>query len=86
MPKTPKDLTPLQQAALGVAISLAGLGVALACGTGSQPLFALERCQLEALRVLPSDPKMATVYDVADIVERIRACRLEHGPRVDAGP
>ncbi len=36
----------------------------------------LVRCQLDALKVLPEDPKQVTVADALDLVGRIRACRM----------
>ena len=72
------QLSPVQQAALGVAISLASLAVAFgACGVGSANLPAVIQCQLDALKVLPKDPAMATPYDAVDIIHRIRACKRE---------
>lgn len=85
MPLQPKDLTPLQQVVLGVAVSLAGLALAIACGTGTQSIPLLVQCQLDALRVLPADPNMATKADAIDVAQRILSCRRTfHTP--DAGP
>ena len=39
------------------------------------------QCKLDALRVLPEDPKQATVADAVDLISRIKAC---HEP-ADAG-
>lgn len=77
-PNEPKDLTARQQVLLGACLSVAAIVVAFACGTGTQSLPMLVQCQLDALKILPDDPKMATVYDVADIVERVRACHRQH--------
>jgi len=62
----------LREIALGVVIGMVVLGLPLACGGGLSPLV---RCQLDALKVLPDDPGMVTVYDAVDIVGRLRACR-----------
>jgi hypothetical protein len=71
----------LREIALGVVVGMVALGLPLACGgAGVTPLV---RCKLEALRILPDDPAMVTVYDVADIVERVRACRRTES---DGGP
>jgi hypothetical protein len=56
------------------------LVLSLACSSGLSPVV---RCKLEAVRVLPDDPMQATVYDAADLVERLRAC---HRLEADGGP
>jgi succinyl-CoA synthetase alpha subunit len=71
------------QIAILVALAGVGVGVPLACGVGAQRIPAVIQCEIDALKVLPKDPQMATVYDARDLVERVRACTLEHG---DAGP
>ncbi len=71
----------LREIAAGVAIGLTCLGLPLACGS---ELPALVRCKLDALRVLPDDPGMATAYDAVDVIERIGACRHAFGDG-DAG-
>lgn len=83
MRQVPKDtgVSPLVQIIVGALLGLVVLGVPLSCGSGTQ-LTALMRCKLEALRMLPADPGMATVYDAADLVERIHACHRVEG---DAG-
>lgn len=58
------------------------LGLAWAC-SGSQQSSALVRCQLDALKVLPEDVGMITVYDAIDIYERVHACHRQH--TADAG-
>lgn len=64
--------------------TLLGLGLfcvtQVACGGGLPPIV---RCKLEALRVLPDDPGMVTVYDAVDVVERVKAC---HRAQADGGP
>jgi hypothetical protein len=69
----------LREIALGMVIGMCALGLPMACTSGRLP--ELVRCQLSALEILPDDPKMATVYDAADVILRIRACHAEH----DAG-
>lgn len=79
MTQPPKDLTRGQQAILGAVICSVALGLHWACGGATaQNLPAFVQCQLDALKVLPEDPNMVTVYDAADIVERVRSCRLSH--------
>lgn len=34
----------------------------------------LVKCKLDALKVLPEDPKQVTVADAIDVVSRIKAC------------
>lgn len=60
-----------------VLVSVLG-GAAHGCAGGQ--LSPLVRCKLEALKVLPEDPRNATVYDAVDVIERVRACH-----RADAG-
>lgn len=68
---------PIVQIAAGLVVALLAFGLApAACGAGGQ-LTPLMRCKLDALKILPKDPAMATPYDVADIVTRIRACHEE---------
>lgn len=59
---------------LGVLMAFAAFGLATACSPSTLPELA--RCKLEALRVLPRDPGMATVYDAVDAIERLNACHL----------
>lgn len=63
---------------LGVLAFFLASGFVAACGTTP----VLIECQLAALRVLPEDPEMVTVYDAIDVVRRVKACR--HAP--DGGP
>lgn len=68
----------LREIAVGVLVGLCVLGpLCLACGNS-----ALVQCKLEALKVLPEDPGMVTLYDAVDIVERVRAC---HRSEADGG-
>lgn len=75
---------PLTQIAVGAAVSLAFLAT-LGAGCGSQsvnlpPQVAqVALCKLDALRVLPSDPKMVTPYDIEDLVGRLQACKAMAG-------
>lgn len=63
---------PLRQILLGSVLCLVTLGpLVVACGGGLSPVV---RCKLEALRVLPKDPLMVTIYDGVDVVERVNAC------------
>jgi hypothetical protein len=64
----------IQDIAAGFVVGLCVLGTLAmpACGTAITP--QLVQCKLEALRVLPADPKMATVYDAVEIIERVKAC------------
>lgn len=60
----------LREIALGMLIGV-GLFVPFACGGGVSPLV---RCKLDALKVLPDDPGMVTIYDAVDVIERVKAC------------
>ena len=51
--------------------------------TASGQLTPVMQCKLDALKVLPSDPLNATVYDAVDVIQRVRACSRSHPP--DAG-
>lgn len=63
----------LREIAFGVVIVMVALGLPLACGgAGVSPLV---RCQLEALKILPADPDMVTVFDAVDVTQRLRECR-----------
>jgi hypothetical protein len=66
----------LREIALGALIGMCALGLPLACTSGKLP--ELVRCQLSALEVLPDDPRMVTVMDAIDVVERVRACHVAH--------
>jgi hypothetical protein len=69
--------------ALGLGLVVGAAVGALAVGCSSTPLPpvqeipALIRCQLSSLSVLPGDPRMATVYDAVDVIERLRACERQ---------
>ena len=62
--------------------TIAGLGIfgwavlaANASGCGQAAITPqLVQCKLDALRVLPEDPKQATVADAIDLIGRIKAC------------
>lgn len=68
---------PLAQIAIGVVIGLFVFGIPLACAGGA--LSPRLRCHLDALKVLPNDPLMATVYDAVDVIERVQACNRTLG-------
>lgn len=80
VPQTPG---PAKQIAIGAALSLLTFGALNlflnGCGAAVTP--QLVECKLNALKVLPRDPKMVTPYDLEDLVNRVNAC--EAGP--DAG-
>lgn len=70
----------LREIAAGTVIGLVVFGWLTAClGGGLSPLV---RCKLEALKVLPDDPGMVSVYDGIDLVERLNAC---HRAEADGG-
>lgn len=75
-------MSAVRQILLGAMISLVAFGVPMAACSGEQ-LTALVRCKLDALRVLPKDPHMATPYDAVDVIERVNACERAEA---DAGP
>jgi len=58
---------------------LFGLVSFLASGCGSP---AILQCRLEAVKVLPDDPRQLTPYDIEDLVSRLHACKNPG----DAGP
>lgn len=71
-------------AAHAVIAFVTGLMIAFvpwACGAGAQ-LTPVNRCRLSALEILPKDPKMATVYDAVDVIERMLSCERD----ADGGP
>lgn len=74
----------LREIALGAVVGMCVLGLPLACTSGRLP--ELVRCQLSALEILPNDPKMATIYDAIDVIERVRACHAEHVGRDGGAP
>lgn len=74
-------MRPRSLAAVGAVLSTV-LGIAWACTSSSQS-SALVRCQLDALKVLPEDVGMVTVYDAIDVWERVHACHRQH--TADAG-
>lgn len=51
------------------------LGCIVGCGAAQ-----VERCQLDALRILPDDPLQVTPYDAVDLVNRIHACKEPSAP------
>lgn len=71
--------SPLVQVAAGFVIGLVALGPA-ACGSAHGRLPPVVECKLAALKVLPTDPMQATVYDAVDVIERVGECdRLSDG-------
>lgn len=66
--------TPSQHVAYGALLGLALFGcLALAaqgCGTASTVIA----CKLDALKVLPEDPRMVTPFDAVDLVNRLNEC------------
>ena len=76
---------PLAQIGIGLVLGLAAFGVPMACGAGGT-LTPLMQCKLDALRVLPTDPLMVTVFDSVDMVERINACHRTGADGADGGP
>ncbi len=59
-----------------------GLALALSAAACGSPQLA--RCQLGALRVLPTDREQVTLGDLRDVVGRLRACESPAAP--DGGP
>lgn len=68
-------MRPRSLAVVGAVLS-AVLGIVWAC-TSSTQSSALVRCQLDALKVLPEDVGMITVYDAIDVWERVHACKRQ---------
>jgi hypothetical protein len=62
----------VRKVSIGVLIGIGAMWFAVACGVGG--LSPVARCKLDALKVLPSDPRQATLGDAIDIIERVRAC------------
>ncbi len=77
---TKPGVHPVAQIAGAIAATLLAV-VATRCTAGGQ-LTPVMACRLDALKVLPSDPLNATVYDAVDVIQRVRACDRQHG---DAG-
>lgn len=73
VPQTP---SPAQQITIGAGLSLLVFGALLMFlnGCGASVNSQVVQCKLDALRVLPSDPMMATPYDAVDLIERIKKC------------
>jgi len=75
VPETPG---PARQVVIGAAVSVVAftlLALMLnGCGAAT-PL--LVQCKLDALKILPDDPRMVTPWDAVDLVNRIKAC---HAP------
>lgn len=71
----PHVTTPSQHVAYGALLGLAIFGslslVAQGCATNSSVIA----CKLDALKVLPEDPRMVTPYDAVDLVKRLNECR-----------
>lgn len=67
----------LRQITWGFVVGYIGLLALSACGASQ-----LVECRLQAIRALPEDPEMVTVYDAIDTVKRLRACKVAG----DAGP
>jgi hypothetical protein len=44
------------------------------CGAATPQLI---QCKLDALKVLPDDPKMVTPYDGEDLINRLHACERD---------
>lgn len=65
----------IQDIAVGFTISILALGTVTVPGCGTAVTPQLVQCKLEALRVLPADPKMVTPYDIEDLVHRLNTCR-----------
>lgn len=67
---------------VAVVMVMAALEALAGCGAAVTP--QLVQCKLDALRVLPSDPKMFTPYDGEDLINRLKACESAAAPG-DAG-
>ena len=67
---------PIAQILAG-AVVLAATLLVTKCTAGGQ-LTPRMQCRLDALKVLPSDPLNATVYDAVDVIQRVRACDRSH--------
>lgn len=68
----------LREIAAGMVLGFVALCLAVACA-GVPPIV---QCKLDALKVLPDDPAMATPYDAVDVIERLQAC---HRAEADGG-
>lgn len=67
----------LRQITWGFVVGLIAIRALAACGSTQ-----LVECRVNALHVLPADPEQVTVYDVVDLVGRLKACKAQG----DAGP
>jgi hypothetical protein len=74
---------PLSQIALGAAIGLLAFGAFVLCQGCGATNPQLVQCKLDALKILPDDPRMVTPYDGVDLINRLKACEL--APSGDAG-
>jgi hypothetical protein len=71
---------PPQDISFGFAVGVVTLGTLAmpGCGASLTQAETVQRvalCKLEAVKVLPADPMLVTPYDLADVVERLKACR-----------
>lgn len=73
VPVTP---SPIRQIAIGAGISLAAFALfnLLSTGCGASLSSAVIACKLDALKILPDDPRMVTPYDAVDLINRLKAC------------
>lgn len=67
----------LKDMALGAVAGVALIGTLATPGCGAALTPQLVECKLDALRVLPKDPKMVTPYDLEDLVNRVNACEAQ---------
>lgn len=69
-------MSAVRQILLGLTLCVVAVGpIVFACG-GSEPLALspLMRCKLEALKILPHNPRMLTPYDLDDVAARYYEC------------
>jgi hypothetical protein len=76
----PRPILP--EVALGTALGLVFFAAGSIAFSGCGASSALVQCKLDALDVLPEDPRHATVYDAVDVIQRVRAC---HDAPADGG-
>jgi hypothetical protein len=63
----------LDRASYGFVLTVLVL-VAIASGCGAP---ALLQCRVEAVKMLPDDPMQLTFGDVADLTQRLHACKAQ---------
>jgi hypothetical protein len=68
--------------AYGALLGLVLFGCLTLAAQGCATNSSVIACKLDALKILPEDPRMVTPFDAIDLVKRLNECRK---PPADAG-